>query len=800
MRHGGFNTRLTIAIGLAYIGPPILGLSFLVFITRVVTTSDVAQLMSGSILPYYIIGSTIVAVLFFRWFLRPVARLDGGDGDPDEALTRMRSFLWTYWVCFIGRHFMGVVVVLTSSQSVLSKDANAGMWIRMLSLAVMLSCLFGLPAFVYLLDFFAATFKKHRLREPLFRVRTRVFMIAVLLPVLLNTAVLQYLMPRLGGLDAELVGLWLVLLTVAIVAAYNLMRSLDQSMTALRQVSAQDHNKGQRSLRPKDLQLRSMDEFGVLTCEYRELLTNLQQQATLLSLRNQVLLTSNEESDPDAVFLRLLDIVSTHLGSKCSALVSITAMGQIEILASKGQRSLPSTINAEEKLLDAVRASTTTILPATEASWWPRETAEFVVLPLREASESSGYQAVLVSLEENDGSLASDKIKLLGQLGPEVAAAVRATQVQKEKSELEEMLLGAQRMEVIGRLAAGIAHDFNNILMVVSGSAGMLKIEANANELAGIAEHTELIMEASDRGSDLTQQLLTFARPSEGSIDVLDVNEVVRNLEAFLRRLLPDEIEFEVNLADTANVKANKGQLEQVVTNLVINARDAMEGTGQLRLETSESGPWLELRVIDSGSGMSPDVAAHIFEPFYSTKPESKGTGLGLATVYGIVKNCAGSIEVESTVGKGTSMIVRLPTTAESLQEKPEVRRPKRQSRTGTVLFAEDDKSIRKIIADLLKSKGFDVVAVANGRDAIKKIEDDSLKIDLLLSDIIMPGVKGTEVATRMADKRPDTRILLMTGYADPEMLGKAIAAGLPIIRKPFAPEQLLVQIDELLS
>lgn len=792
--------RLTIAVTLAYLGPPVIGLIFLVYIAKAMSTADVLRLMSGTVLPFFIVGSTIAAVAFFRWFLRPVALLEDGQCDSDKALQRMRSFLWVYWLIFLARHFIGVAVVIFASQSLLLLEEADGVWLRMLGLAVMLSSLFGLPAFLYVIDFFATTFKKHTLREPLLRVRTRVFLIAVLLPVLLNTAVLQYLMPRIGGLNAELVGLWLVLLAIAVVAAYNLMGSLDRSMTGLRRVSAL-RNEGQIALRPDDLQLRSMDEFGVLTCEYRELLTNLQQQATLLDLRNQVLVTSNQESDSDVLLLKLLGIVSTHLESKCSALVSITAKGDIEILASMGNGSMPSSFDAHPNLLKAVRASSMTILPTAEASWWPGDTGEFVVLPLRESSETTGYQAVFATLDgELKNNVESNQLRLLAQFGPEIAAAVRAAQVAKEKSTLENMLLDAQRMEVVGRLAAGVAHDFNNILMVVSGAAGLIKLEADDEGLSGFTENTDLIMEASKKGADLTRQLLTFARPSEGKVAVLNMNEVVGSLDAFLRRLLPGEIQFEIELTDTANVKANKGQIEQVITNLVINARDAMEGVGKLRLETSQTGNWFELRVIDNGTGMSPEVVAHIFEPFYSTKPTSKGTGLGLATAYGIVKNSGGSIQVESIVGKGTSMIVRLPTTSEGPLKKLHSSKPKQQSRNGSILLAEDNDNIRGIIVDLLAAKGFSVIAVANGTDAIGKIEDDSVPIDLLLTDIIMPGIKGTEVANRMAGQRPEAGILLMTGYADPEMLEQAIAAGRTIIQKPFAPEQLLVQIDTLLG
>lgn len=364
------------------------------------------------------------------------------------------------------------------------------------------------------------------------------------------------------------------------------------------------------------------------------------------------------------------------------------------------------------------------------------------------------------------------------------------------------MLLDAQRMEIVGRLAAGVAHDFNNILTVIVGSAEILKLDCDEQGSPNdtVTEHADFIIEASDRATDLTRQLMTFSKPNEGKARVLDLNEVVRNLEKFLARLIGDDIDLGMSLASQGAIRADKGHIEQVITNLVVNARDAMPEGGQLLIGTQRIGEWLELRVVDSGTGMPPEVAAHIFEPFFTTKAQDKGTGLGLATVYGIVKNYGGTVEINSTVGVGTEMLVRLPVTTDSPAEVP-VREARAENATGrTILVVEDDARILRLVQGILLSSGYEVIPVSNGTDALEKIDDTSSEIDLLLTDIMMPDLNGTEVASRMAEQRPAARILLMTGYADAQTLEKATAAGRAVINKPFKPDELLRRLEELLN
>ena len=794
-----FKTRLTIAIAAAYFGPPILGLGFLVGVVQTLTIYDVQRLVSGPILPFYIIGSGLAAVAFFRWFLRPVVDFANGECDAQVATKRMRSFIWVFWLLFVARHLLGALLLLLVIEAEL-QIPQAGNELRMFSLAVVLAALVGLPAFIHVIDYFARTFKNQTLHEPVLRVRSRVFLIAVLLPVLLYTAILMYLIPRLGGLTTELVILWVLLLGIAAAAAYNLMRSLDESMSGLRRVSKQGNV---QDLHLEELRVRSMDEFGVLTCEYRALLTNLQQHTILLDARNQVLQASQQEAGPDAVMANLLALVVDKLQCDRAILVAQPEAEPAQVLARIGAIVSKPTIELSPKITAAMRSSQPSLFPKSEASWTEQGACEFLVLPLHDSNSNGDTLAIFVCFEHCETTLDWAPLQLLVQLSPEIAVALKAARIAKDNATLERMLLNAQRMEIVGRLAAGVAHDFNNILTVIVGSASILKLDATKGPLPATAvdEHADLIIESSDKAADLTRQLLTFSKPSGGKRRVLDLNQVIGGIEIFLTRLLSENISLELSLTPVDNIKANKGLVEQIVTNLVVNAHDAMmkEG-GCIKVSTEQQGLWVEMRVIDSGHGMSESVVAQVFEPFFTTKTSENGTGLGLATVYGIIKSLNGSIEIETEPGVGTEMLIRFPASPEKVRGRSAEVAAIASVSGITVLLVEDDKHIRRIIRVLLMEHGYTVLDVANGSEALAVIDDSGQPLDLLLTDVRMPGIKGTEVATHMAAKRPNAAILLMTGYADSDVLTQAQDAGRTIMKKPFKPMELLTRLSGVLQ
>ncbi len=381
-----------------------------------------------------------------------------------------------------------------------------------------------------------------------------------------------------------------------------------------------------------------------------------------------------------------------------------------------------------------------------------------------------------------------------------------------ERTTLERQLQQAQKLESVGRLAGGVAHDFNNLLTVISGYAQMMLDDRVADN--PLRESLEEILNAANRATSLTRQLLIFSRRQMVAPKTLALNELVWHLEKMLRRLIGEDITLELSLDPrTGFVRADPGHIEQVVMNLAVNARDAMPEGGKLNIETAGfhaneeyatsnpevlPGDYVLLRVSDTGTGMTPEVKARIFEPFFTTKEQGKGTGLGLAMVYGIVKQSGAAILVESEPGQGTTFRILFPTaTAFTL---PEMRVPTVQdapSGKETILLAEDEPGVRKYVREVLQMHGYQVLEAVNGAEAVKIGSQYAAPIHLLLSDVVMPEIGGLDLAERFATIRPGTPVLLMSGYTD--RVWRRELAG-TFIEKPFTPSALLARIREILD
>jgi two-component system, cell cycle sensor histidine kinase and response regulator CckA len=406
------------------------------------------------------------------------------------------------------------------------------------------------------------------------------------------------------------------------------------------------------------------------------------------------------------------------------------------------------------------------------------------------------------------------------------ASVVRDTngQVQKfvivnrditERKQLEQQLQMVQKVEAIGTLSGGIAHDFNNILGVIIGYTEALQKRMQPEN--AFREAIDEIQCAAKRAASLTQQLLAFSRKQVLEPKILDLNAVVRDMEKMLGSLMGEHIELALALPDSLGmVKADRTQLEQVILNLSVNARDAMPEGGKLTIETSKvdmdeanpacpahirPGSYVLLRVMDIGCGMTREVQAHMFEPFFTTKEKGKGTGLGLATVYGIVTQSGGYILVKSEPGKGTAFEIYLPlieAPAEIAQEsQTPLKRPRKNE--ATVLLVEDEASLRKLTRDVLQEMGYAVREAVDATQALE-IAKESPAIDLLLTDVVMPGMSGRALADALAISHPNTRVLFMSGYiyggiAEPG----ALDAGMTILRKPFTREELIRRVEKAL-
>jgi PAS domain S-box-containing protein len=384
-----------------------------------------------------------------------------------------------------------------------------------------------------------------------------------------------------------------------------------------------------------------------------------------------------------------------------------------------------------------------------------------------------------------------------------------------EQSLLEEQLRQSQKMEAIGRLAGGIAHDFNNLLTVISGYTGML-IDTLSTKDPRRAD-AERVKTASDRAAALTRQLLAFSRKQVLTPTTLNLNTVISDLSKMLPRLIGEDIDLAFVPGDQlSSIYADRGQVEQVLMNLIVNARDAMPEGGKITVETRNKqldekytrhhrgtipGEYVMLAVTDTGTGMDSVTKARIFEPFFTTKEEGKGTGLGLATVYGIVRQSGGHITVYSEPGQGTTFRVYFP--ANSATKKPEREPVAVPHRTGgeTVLVIEDEADLRSMIVRALTRRDYNVLEARTGEEALELVEKQKAKVQLLITDIVMPGMRGTEAAQRLASVVPDLKILYMSGYTDNAMFHqKLLEAGTIFLQKPFSVSALEERVQKALE
>jgi PAS domain S-box-containing protein len=383
-----------------------------------------------------------------------------------------------------------------------------------------------------------------------------------------------------------------------------------------------------------------------------------------------------------------------------------------------------------------------------------------------------------------------------------------------EQRGLQDRLRQSQKIESVGKLAGGIAHDFNNLLTAITGYTDLLYLRLPGD--IGKRELSE-IRKASDRAASLTRQLLAFSRQQVLQPKVINVNEVVGNLSSMLARLIGEDIELETALGEVGPVKADPFQLEQVLMNLTVNARDAMPRGGKLTIETDnvvlddryarghpdvKSGRYVMIAVSDTGVGMDSETRARIFEPFFTTKAMGKGTGLGLSTVYGIVKQSQGHMWVYSEPGQGATFKVYLPLHTEAEEPAPPTP-PARVVPRGweTILAVEDEESLLNLVAEILRDGGYHVLAAHGPKEALRILADYREPIHLLLTDVVMPGLSGRALADKVSSERPGIRVLYMSGYTDNAIVHHGVLDhGVTFIQKPFTPDALIKLVREVLD
>jgi signal transduction histidine kinase len=404
----------------------------------------------------------------------------------------------------------------------------------------------------------------------------------------------------------------------------------------------------------------------------------------------------------------------------------------------------------------------------------------------------------------------------LARLLPAVERELREAETRRDRAQLEEQFRQAQKMEAVGRLAGGIAHDFNNLLTVIAGYAQLALESVPASE--PLAGHLAEVKKAADRASELTRQLLAFSRRQVLTVQVTNLNAIVAGMEKMLRRLIGEDIDLETRLApDLASVRTDPGQIEQIIMNLAVNARDAMPAGGKLTLETRNveldasyasshatvvPGPYVLLAVSDTGVGMDDELLSHIFEPFFTTKEQGKGTGLGLAMVYGTVKQSSGYIWAYSAKGKGTTFKIYLPR-AEKTEEEAGERRAEEHPPSGaeTILLVEDEAGVRGLAQRVLEQYGYRVLVAQHGEEALRLLGKHDGPIHLLVTDVVMPGISGRELAEALRLSKPDLKVLYMSGYTDEAIVRHGVLEeGVQFLQKPFTPQGLAHKVRQVLD
>jgi len=404
----------------------------------------------------------------------------------------------------------------------------------------------------------------------------------------------------------------------------------------------------------------------------------------------------------------------------------------------------------------------------------------------------------------------------LSRLSVTVGREMSQAEGRRERSRLEQQFRQAQKMEAVGRLAGGVAHDFNNLLTIITGYADLLLGGRNLDKSTRTA--LEEVRRAAERGGALTHQLLAFSRGQPFTPRAVQLNTLIVNMEKMLSRLIGEDIELiTVPGAGPAAVHTDPGQLEQVIMNVVVNARDAMPGGGKLIIETAnvhvdqayagpnvdlKPGAYVVLAISDTGMGMDSETIAHLFEPFFTTKAPGKGTGLGLATAYGIVKQSGGAISVYSEPGRGTTVKIYLPSAegkagaGSSTKARPELPRG-----SETILVLEDEARVRRLICEVLTARGYHVLEAVRGEEAIRLAAEHKGRIHLLLADVVMPEMSGPQAAEQIRALHGNIKVLFMSGYTDEAIAHHGVLeSGAPFLQKPFLPDTLARKVREVLN
>jgi len=498
-------------------------------------------------------------------------------------------------------------------------------------------------------------------------------------------------------------------------------------------------------------------------------------------------------------------MVLALLESASQGIISIDRVGKI-VLANR---------RAEEMFgysrEDLLGARIELLLPESKRSSHTREREDYFAHP---RARPMGIGMDLAG-RRKDGTEFPVEVSLSTVDTEEGAFAIAFVSDISQRKLLEEQLIHAQKMEAVGRLAGGVAHDFNNMLTVISGYNRMMLDDLSPlDPLRGNAEE---ILKAADRAAALTNQLLAFSRRQIVRPRVLNPNTVLANTQKMLHRLIGEDIQLVLNTApDIGNMRADPSHIEQAIVNLAVNARDAMPEGGRITIETANAhldenytrthlgmqpGDFVMIAMSDTGHGMDAETRRHIFEPFFTTKERGRGTGLGLATVYGMVKQSGGDIWVYSELGRGTTFKLYFPRVAEPESDSPEGSMETGARGAETVLVVEDEKAVRELTVKMMRQLGYHVLAAASGDEALEISKAHTGHLALLLTDVVMPSMSGRQVADALLRSRPGMRVLYLSGYTENTVIHHGVLdEGVSFLAKPFSREALSRKVREVLG
>jgi signal transduction histidine kinase/CheY-like chemotaxis protein len=546
----------------------------------------------------------------------------------------------------------------------------------------------------------------------------------------------------------------------------------------------------------------------------------------MLSRTNQAVSRSRSADE----LYREVCTIAVEIGRFRFAWVGAPTRGQLTLVSSAGQddgymSEIVTTLDETDPRSHgpAARAALTgravvvnDLAAVPEAPWHgAAQRAGFAAAAAFPLLERGVVVAVLTLYASSADFFTDELVATLNEVAPSISYALDRFVQERERLQLEAQLRQAQKMEAVGRLAGGVAHDFNNLLTIITGYCEILLAQPALD--APMRESIVAIGEAGERAAVLTRQLLTFSRQTMLEPQVLDVNAVVTTTTRMLRRLIGEDILLTTVLDPAlSRVRVDPGQLDQVLLNLAINARDAMPTGGRLTIETANvelsegyaaahldcsAGDYVMLAVTDTGVGMTPEVMAHIFEPFFTTKGVGKGTGLGLALVFGIVQQSGGGIHVYSEPGRGSTFKVYLPAITGAQTQAHGAPSIAALNGSETILLVEDDDAVRALALTILQRYGYQVLAAANGRDALGAAQSHTGVIDMLLTDVVMPHVSGPELADAMRTRFPQIKILFMSGYTDDAVVRHGLLnAEVAFIQKPYTPIGLARKIRQVLD